>query len=164
MNLEQASAVAQIVSSVLTAVLTGVGAYAAWFAYRWNRQNAKIEAQRRLSEDLRHYNELVLSDPTLQKYEAEHHPWGTITQNEVIQMYRYFILLNIYVNLWEAWLRGSVDEAIFTTAFNHFANTSYDDQAFIKKHVLPRGYPKKFRELLVQGWSLVSERGVLAPV
>jgi hypothetical protein len=143
MTLQETAWLAQIVSGAFSIVFVGIMAMVAVSVYRWHRQNAKIETTRRISEDMRHYNQLVLASDELQALAIETHRWGTLTKEEVIRMYRYFIYLNISVSAYQARLRSAIDEPDYESVMNNTANITFNDRAFIKQHVLPRGYSKK---------------------
>jgi len=76
-------------------------------------------------------------------------------------MYRYFILLNIALSLFEADKRGSVDTSTYQSQMNNTANTTFQDKEFIKQHVLPRGYPRTFRDDIITRWESIDKNGTL---
>ena len=84
MTLQEYSAIATIAASVATLVFIGASTVVAIFAYRWHVENAKIETTRKLAEDLRYYNDLVLSNEDLQQLVAASHRWGSLSKEEVL--------------------------------------------------------------------------------
>jgi hypothetical protein len=163
-TLQEYSWVAQIISSIVNILLVGVSTSVAVYVYRWHRESAKVETIRRLSEDLRHYNELVLSNEDLQELATENHPWGKLQKDDIRRMYRYFTYLNIAVNMFEARARGAVDMNKYESHINNTANLTFKDREFIKQHVLPCGYAKVFREELLYRWERIDRGGSLGPV
>lgn len=133
-------------------------------AVKWLRQSAKVEARRRLSDALRQYNGLVLGNKDFQQAERDGHPWGTLSEEEVVRMYRHFLKLNLAVDLWEAMRRDAIESHTFHSYFRHSANTTFYDRDFIKKHVLPRGYPQQFRDDLQGLWAKIDAEGPLKPI
>ena len=83
--------VAQIVGGIGGLVVAAVSALFAWYAYNWLKQSAKVEARRRLSDALRQYNELVISNENIRKYEKAEHPSGDLSDEEMVRMYRHFL-------------------------------------------------------------------------
>jgi hypothetical protein len=164
MTLQDYAALAQIITSIVGLFIAALGAFAAWYGYQWLRQNARVETRRRMSEARRHYNELVLANPDWLQSEAAKHTWGPISQDEMIKMYRYFLLLNASVHLWEAHVREAVSLTTYQSTMNHHANITYMEREFIKKHVLPRGYPLAYREELLYRWALIDKEGLLKSI
>ena len=158
MTLQDAAHLAQIVSGIAQVLFLTVSTTVAVLVYRWHRSNAHIEAERRLSEDLRHYNNMILEDEELQDIEVENHPHGNLDRDGVKRMYKHFIRMNISMNLWEARRRNAVSEKRFLTHLNNLAMQTYRDRDFIMQHVLPRGYPEDFRELLLNTWQNAARR------
>lgn len=161
MTLQDYAALAQIITSIVGLFIATLSAVATWYGYKWIRLNAKIETRRRMSEALQHYNELILASSDWQKAEESKHPWGTLSQDEVVKMYRYFLLLNMSVDMWEAHLREAVSPCGYNSHMNHLANVTHMDQEFIKRHVLTRGYPLDYREELMRRWTLIDREGLL---
>ena len=100
--LQDYSHYATIISGITSIILLTVSSIVAIFVYKWNRENGRIETTRKLSEDLRHYNELVLHNEDLQELVSKSHRWGNLEKEGVIKMYRYFILFNIAFSMYEA--------------------------------------------------------------
>src|SRR4051794_38741782 len=106
LTLEEWSWVATIVSSAVNIVLVTVSTLVAVYVYRWHRESARIESSRKLQDDLQYFNALVLGNEDLQALAVETHPWGSITKDDVIRMYRHFIWLNIANTMFDANARG----------------------------------------------------------
>jgi hypothetical protein len=161
LTLEDYANIAQIVGGIGGVVIAAVSAAFAWFGYNWLKLSARVEARRRLSDALRQYNELVLQSPDFQKSEAAGHPWGPISEADVVRMYRHFLTLNLSVDLWEAMRRDAIEPHTYHSFIRHTANTTFSDREFIKKHVLPRGYPQLFRDELQSLWTRIDAEGLL---
>jgi hypothetical protein len=153
--------IAQIIGGIGGVIVATVSAAFAWFGYKWLQQSARVEARRHLSDALRQYNEFVLQSPDLQKNAAAHHPWGTITEVEVVQMYRYFLTLNLAVDIWEAKEKKAIEPHTYHSHIRHTANITFNDRDFIITHVLPRGYPQSFRNELLSLWEKIKTSGFL---
>jgi hypothetical protein len=164
LTLADYSNIAQIIGGVGGFIVAVVSAAFAWFGYKWLKQSARVETRRRLSDALRHYNELVLATPDFQKSEAQGHPWGTISETEVVRMYRHFMTLNLAVDIWEAFGRDAIEPHTYHSFIRHTANSTFADREFIKKHVLPRGYAKGFRDELQALWNQIDSEGLLRAV
>lgn len=160
MTLSEWADVARIVSSIGTIVILATSVYIAYRVHRWQRDSAKAQAQSQFSEQMRHFNFLILESEELQALEAKHHPWGKLSCQEVKNMYRYFVLLNVAHSLLAAKNSKNIDEEAFESHMTNFANMMFDEREFIKKHCLPRGYPKVFRQELINRWESRDKNGI----
>jgi uncharacterized membrane protein len=161
MTLEESAQIAKIITSLVSVFLLTISVIVAVSVYRWQRHKEKIDTARRLAEDLRHYNELVLKNEDLQEIAAASHRWGHLDKKDVVRMYRYFVLFNVALSLFEAKGKKAVNTATYEAQMNTFANTTFADKDFVKQHVFPRGYTKEFRKEIGDRWLLIDRDGTL---
>jgi hypothetical protein len=162
-SLQEYAWLAQIVSALVNLLLVSISTGVAIYVYKWHREVARLETSSRFQEALRSYNELVLENDEMQDLTIQTHPWGSLEKTEVVRMYRYFLWLNISVALYDAKIRNAVDKPTYESHINNTANLTFKDREFIKQHVLPRGYPKAFREELMRRWNQIDKGGSLGP-
>nr|VFJ58915.1 MAG: hypothetical protein BECKDK2373C_GA0170839_106830 [Candidatus Kentron sp. DK] len=90
MTLEQISQIAGIISSIGTVIILAISATVAVLIYRWQRESAKIEAFRRLSEDRWQYNQLVLdlflNNENLQESVSKSHGCEHLEKQDIIEI------------------------------------------------------------------------------
>lgn len=153
----------EFISTTSEVLFTALSAFAAVYAYKWSREKIKIDAQKFLAEQRWNYNSLLMNYDELKHIEIDRHPWGKINKEDIGNMVIYFTLLNASVTLWQAHKLSAVEEGIYESAFNHLANRTHRDREFIKQHILPRGYPKLYREELIQRWEKIDKEGHLKP-
>ncbi len=162
MGLKDFAAIAEIITSVATVLILGTSATVAVMLYKWHRDTAKISNNRLLNENLRHYNELMISNEQLQDLDIKRHRWGNLEKDELIMMYQYFIYLNLTQSAFKA--RKALDNEVFESQLNNAANLTYKDREFINQHVFPRGYSGGFQSELKKRWEKIYKDGTLSSV
>lgn len=156
-DLEHYANTAKIVTSFASVMVLSVSATTAIYIYLWQRKSARIEATKKLNDDLREYNMLVIKTLELQELEASSHPWGDrkLEISEVKKMYYYFILLNVSYNLYAAYSIDSIDKGVYRAQLDNTANNTCADRNFIEQHVFPRGYKEEFCKELIGRWDFI---------
>ena len=162
MTLSEWESIAKIASSVATVLILGVSATVAVFLYLWQRQAARIESIRKMQDNYRYYNQLVLDNPDLLEYERLNHKWGNLSSDEVKKMYRLFIKINMYYSNYDAGLRKAMGKTAWESHLNNLANTTFGDREFIKQHIFPRGYENAFRAEVLKRWEAIDKQGALS--
>lgn len=130
MTLEEYAHIARIITSFVSVFILAISAVVAISVYRWYREKEKIDTARKLAEDLRHWNELVLANEDLQEIAAATHRWGHLKKEDVIRMYRYFVLFNVAHSLFEANKKKAVGTETYEAQMNNFSNTTFADKVF----------------------------------
>jgi uncharacterized membrane protein len=154
--------IARIVTSIASVLVLAASATAAVLVYRWQRKLARIEATRKLNDDNRAYNLLVIENEDLQSLDAQRHRWGQLENSDVKKMFSYFILVNISYNLYEAYLNNAVDKNVYRSQLDNCANTTYLEKDFVLQHVFPRGYKEGFCNEIKERWEAISKDGTLS--
>ncbi len=125
-------------------------------AYRNTNEWRKADNIRQTHENISQYINLVLNSKDLQDEIAMNHQsvlsriTGSETdktrfgRNDVVKMFRYFILLNIMYSSYEAKRHKLISDYPYETQMKNFAHITFSDRIFIEKHVLARGYPEEF--------------------
>ncbi|MEE9337489.1 MAG: hypothetical protein V3U87_05370, partial [Methylococcaceae bacterium] len=150
---------AKIVTSIGTILILCISVIIAFLLYRWQRESSKIDTVRKLHDDLSSYTRLVLENEDLQELEAKNHRWGALSKEEVVKMYRYFLLFNSSYSVFEARNKNAIRLEMYLSEMNNVANMTYEEREFIKKHVFPRGYENGFRKCILDLWAEIDKSG-----
>ena len=158
-DIAQYADIAKIVTSFASVMVLSASATAAVFIYSWQRKSGRIEATKKLNDDLREYNLLVINNEELQILESESHPWGEkkLTPEEVKKMYFYFILINVSYNLFASYVNSSIDKKVYKAQLDNTANNTSADRRFIEDNVFPRGYAEDFIKEITERWDFIEK-------
>lgn len=157
MDLIKLAATVEIVTNIAIFIALTTSAIVAILLYKWHQRSARITNNRLLNEDMRHFNELIISNDKLQDLEIERHTWGNLEKDQIITMYQYFILLNTTQSAWKAFDRKALDKELYDSHANNTAKLTHKDRDFITKHVFPRGYNKNFQKEIEKRWETIKE-------
>jgi len=133
----------------------------AFLVYRWSKATDKVQHIRLVDELWQRVNLTVIENPSLQALEVKHHPFGTLTEEEIKYLHFHLLKLNVAYTVWTFKEAKTVDRARAETTLRNYCNTTYKDRTFIETHVLTRGYQSLFQKEICKRWDKIDKNGWL---